>query len=292
MMSCQIYLNANAVLAAARITVVVAVLFVFTANAPADSLKDSQATDIVAMTFNIRIGAGSNNWGRSPYRLKDELKLDLEPVAKAIKSVSPDIVGLQEVYGESQARELARLLGMYYAYVPHGLGKNGGWWGVALLSRFPIDTSIRHEISHGWGNKKSVLKAGIEIFGKPVVVVVMHKDRDLKDGQSFRSLNKLIAPSRHLPVLLLGDLNIKPGDPRHTLFSPALVDTATAVDTVNARFARDRGTVIGPAMNIKGLRIDYVLVNSMFKVLDAGLVHSKHWKASDHLAYYAILRIQ
>ena len=91
---------------------------------------------ITAMTYNIRVGAGTAQWGESPYKLKDNANLDLQPVAAAIESVDADVVGLQEVYGQQQAEQLGQLLSMAVAYVPHGQGKHGGWWGVALLSRF------------------------------------------------------------------------------------------------------------------------------------------------------------
>ncbi len=247
---------------------------------------------ITVMTYNIRVGAGIAQWGESPYKLKDNANLDLQPVAAAIESVDADVVGLQEVYGQQQAEQLGRLLSMAVAYVPHGQGKNGGWWGVALLSRFKILDVQRREISQGWGNIKSILIATLEIQKQPVVFIIVHKDRDLKNGQSFVNILKAVENKSSAPMVLLGDLNILPGDQRHSILSRKFIDTALAVETSQARFIRQRGTVIGPGRKSRGIRIDYVLVNSQFDVDEVGLISEAYWSASDHLGYFARIKLK
>lgn len=261
-------------------------------NALANEPTTIDPAVITVMTYNIRVGAGTVRWGTSPYKLKDEVKLDLQPVAAAIASVQPDVVGLQEVYGRQQAEQLGRLLNMRVAYVPHGKGKNGGWWGVALLSKFKILEVQRSVISQGWGNIKSILIATLEIDKQPVVVVIMHKDHDLKDGLSFVNTLKAIEDKPSVPTVLIGDLNILPDDRRHLILSGKFNDTALMVDTPASRFVRRRGTIIGPGRKSWGIRIDYVLINERFDVIDAGLVPQTHWRASDHLAYFARIKLK
>ena len=253
---------------------------------------DDHSGLITVMTYNIRVGAGTAQWGESPYKLKDKADLDLQPVAAAIESVHADVVGLQEVYGRQQAEQLGQLLNMAVAYVPHGQGKNGGWWGVALMSRFKILDVQRHEVSQGWGNIKSILVATLEIEKQPVVFIIMHKDRDLKDGQSFVNTLKAVENKASEPMVLLGDLNILPGDRRHSILSRKFTDTALAVETSQARFVRQRGTVIGPGRKSRGIRIDYVLVNRRFDVDEVGLIPEAHWSASDHLGYFARIKLR
>ena len=92
------------------------------------------AGELIFMTLNIRAGGGLKNPGMSPYRVV-ATKENLIKIADAIKSVDPDIIGLQEVRGYNQAKFLAKKLNMNFAYSAHA-GSN--WWGLAVLSKFNI----------------------------------------------------------------------------------------------------------------------------------------------------------
>lgn len=241
---------------------------------------EKSARPITVMSFNIRIGAGCIEFGRSPYKLKDEMILDLKPIAEAIRSIDPDIVGLQEVLSISQAAELGEALNMNYAYVPHGIDRYGSWWGVAILSKFPILGVTRHEISSGRGNTRAILIADINGFGKKLTLMSIHKDKDLTDGVSLHETMGQIRPITN-PVILMGDLNIWPSDYRHTILSERLLDSAVLVDTKTAEFARERGIYPGKYGDCRGKRIDYILVDkAYFTVVDAGLIDKKYWEAS------------
>ncbi len=245
----------------------------------------STTRPITIMTYNIRIGAGHNDYDRSLYELKNEKVFNLEPVIEAIGSIEPDIVGLQEVLGERQAAKLGKALNMNYAYVPHGIGKYGTWWGVAVLSKFPIQEIYRQNISSGLGNTRANLIANVTIFRKKIVLFCVHKDPNQTEGNSLRITMKRIKKIQE-PVILMGDLNIYPGDTRHDILS-GLEDTAILANTKTAMFARKHGTYSGKYGNTMGKRIDYILVEKgRFKVLDAGLIDEKYWSASDHLGYY------
>src|SRR5712664_4245268 len=84
------------------------------------------------MTYNIHVGVGMDK------------RLDLQRIADVINQEHPDLVGLQEVdrgvkrtQGVDEIAELARMTGMEYAFA-HNLDYQGGQYGVAILSRFPI----------------------------------------------------------------------------------------------------------------------------------------------------------
>src|SRR5215510_15302563 len=84
------------------------------------------------MTYNIHVGVGMDK------------KLDLQRIAEVITKQQPDLVGLQEVdrgvkrtEGKDEIAELAALTRMEYAFA-HNLDYQGGQYGVAILSRFPI----------------------------------------------------------------------------------------------------------------------------------------------------------
>lgn len=258
-------------------------------NIRSEHAVHSRDKPITVLSYNIRIGAGVREWNRSPYKLKDEITLDLKPVIAAIRSVDPDVVGLQEVLGKGQAKALGRALNMNYAYVPHGVDKYGYWWGVALLSKYKIDKAERHEISYGKGNTKSMLLATLDLGGRTATFVSIHKDRDLTDGSSFRVAMQRIGEIDG-PVVLIGDLNMWPDDERHRILAPRFRDSAREADTQGAKFARQRGTWIGEDGDKYGKRIDYVLVDPNFwSVRDAGLLPENHWRASDHIGYFARL---
>jgi endonuclease/exonuclease/phosphatase family metal-dependent hydrolase len=244
------------------------------------------------LTYNIRVGAGLFKFGRNPYLLKDEIHPDLNPIIAAIRSLDPDIIGLQEVLGEDQAASIAGALNMNYAYVSHGLDTYGTWWGVAVLSKFPIRGVSRQEISSGPGNARANLYATISVFGKECVFVVMHKDKDQTRGYALR---KTMARIQKIgsPVVLLGDFNIRPEDSRHDILSARLEDTAYLAESKSARYAEKRGTYPGKHGQNWGKRIDYVLVDKgRFEVLNAGLMKEKYWSASDHIGYFAKVKLK
>lgn len=239
------------------------------------------ANDVLTMlTYNIRIGAGTDDLPKQKVRDLRFGPEKLQPIIKAIQSVGPDIVALQEVRGEGQARRLAKALKMDYAFEWHLTNKQ--WWGVGILSKFKILKSWGVEISIGRGNTKSMVLATLHIRDRPVTAVSVHKDKDLEDGKSFGIIMREVNQIKE-PIILMGDFNVDPDDSRLGLLKSRFVDTVTAVNTESANYVRENGTFFRSQR-----RIDYIFVNPLrFKVLDVGLIPYEHWEASDHLGYYA-----
>ncbi|WP_136808597.1 endonuclease/exonuclease/phosphatase family protein [Desulfosediminicola flagellatus] len=238
-------------------------------------------TDITVMSYNIRVGRGASRPGVDPFRLTS-YEEKLFPVAQAIRSVDPDIIGLQEVHGFWQAKRLAEMLRMNFAYVSHDTGgKRNPWWGVAVLSRYPITDSRELRLSTGRGNSKSALVCTINVAGQPITVLSVHKDKDLRNGMSFK---RLMAATKDIetPLVLVGDFNVVESDWRLDLLRPMFIDSALVSESKEASIARDIGT-------FKGIgRIDYIFVESKyFQVIDSGIIAPKYWDASDHIGYYA-----
>ena len=121
-------------------------LFVVTALLSLPFAGRAQQSDrLTVLTFNIQIGMGMDK------------KTDLERTAAVIKAVKPDLVALQEVDrkarrsgGVDQAVELARASGMHLIFgkasVREGIDEDGGDYGVAILSRFPLKRSKNHQL--------------------------------------------------------------------------------------------------------------------------------------------------
>jgi hypothetical protein len=107
------------------------------ALAPAPPTRAARGRTLRVMSYNVHVGIGMDK------------KIDLGRVAEVIRRERPDLVGLQEVdrgverTGRvDQVAELARLTGMRYAFAPN-LSYQGGWYGVAILSRLP-QLSVEH----------------------------------------------------------------------------------------------------------------------------------------------------
>ena len=243
----------------------------------------SSVAELKVLTYNVRLAAGRYEFARDVYELP--WGKNISGVIAAIKSVDADVVALQEVAGAGQAKKLATALNMNFAYEGHETGSSRpSWWGVAVLSKFPIAEAQGTPISFGKGNTKHIIAATVNISGKPYTFVSIHKDKDLYDGSSLKNMLAAIADAQG-PVVLAGDFNVQPGDHTLKLLSPRFVDTATVVDTPGARHATLQGTGFG--------RIDYVFSeDASFEVIDVGLMAKVHEDASDHIGYWARLSLK
>lgn len=236
---------------------------------------------LTVLTYNIRVGYGSSNPGTSPYGLA--WGRNLGAVVDAIRSVNPDVVGLQEVAGESQARTIANALGMHYVFAWHG-NIRSPWWGVAVLSKHPIVRSRSFQINdYGTGSREAVA-ATISLDGVELDVLNLHR---VTDKRSPDGVVEILDATEQLqnPVILIGDFNISPVDSRLDDVRIDFNDSATMANSSNAELARGRGTFLNALV-----RIDYVFVEKgCYAVIDAGLMNERHWLASDHIGYYAKL---
>jgi len=68
-------------------------------------------------------------------RMRAQWGRNLDAVIDAIRSADPAIVGLQDVAGPGQLREIAQALDMKHAFVPHDPDREPeASWGVCILS--------------------------------------------------------------------------------------------------------------------------------------------------------------
>lgn len=114
-------------------------------NVVAGTLRDQPAKKqrFKVMTYNIH--------HCNPPSAGD--KIDVEAIAKVINAEKPDFVALQEVdvntersgKGKNQAQQLAELTGMKF-YFSKAIDHQGGDYGVAVLTKFPIVDSARYAL--------------------------------------------------------------------------------------------------------------------------------------------------
>lgn len=162
------------------------------------------------------------------------LSARLPAIAAHVKQAGYDVVALQELWRDEDARALADAAGLAYrARVPRSvlLGT-----GLAILSRYPIEaTRERHftcspsifRLTQGEAfARKGVLMARVETPRGALDVYDLHLVSDypgsryftLRLTQVFEAAQAVERWSRGRPFVILGDLNASPSDPEYRAF--------------------------------------------------------------------------
>lgn len=155
------------------------------------------------MTYNIHVGVGMDK------------KLDLPRIAGVINAQHPDLVGLQEVdRGVTRTQrideiaEIAKLTRMDYAFA-FNLRYQGGRYGVAILSRFPImATDHRLYQNTREAERRGFIRAEVSVHGRLINFVTTHLDYQYEDGRLFEA-QQLLSALKDLknPLIVVGDFN-------------------------------------------------------------------------------------
>ena len=180
---------------------------------------------IRVMTYNIHVGIGMDK------------KLDLQRIADVINKEKPDLVGLQEVdrgvqrtQRVDEIAELSKLTRMDYAFA-FNLAYQGGQYGVAILSRFPIHAT-EHRLYKNLreAERRGFIRAEITVHGRKLNFVTTHLDYQHDDGRLFEAQQMLAGLSNVTgPLIIVGDFNDVPAGDTYklmrTLFNDAWVET-------------------------------------------------------------------
>lgn len=228
------------------------------------------------MSYNIHVGIGMDK------------KLDLARIAEVIKQQRADIVGLQEVdrgverTGRvDEIRELARLTGMDYAFA-HNLDYQGGQYGVAVLSRFPI-LSIDHQrfANRRERERRGFIRVEVEVAGRRLNFVTTHLDYQFLDGRIFETeqLLKALEGVRG-PVIVAGDFNEEPpGGAYEMMLKAGFTDGWTPQTTPGLTYPADKPSK----------RIDYVFHRGLGPDVHAAAT-VPDTLASDHRPLFVTLK--
>lgn len=178
---------------------------------PADPIAAKRTLRV--MTYNIHVGVGMDK------------KLDLQRIAGVINAARPDLVGLQEVdrgvkrtEGKDEIAELAALTRMEYAFAPN-LDYQGGKYGVAILSRFPIkSTEHRMFENKREAERRGMLRVEVEVERKTLNFVTTHLDYQFEDGRLFETEQMLkFLEGLKGPLIVVADLNDEPAGSAYKL---------------------------------------------------------------------------
>lgn len=216
-------------------------------------------------------------------------KIDVEAIAQVIRKEKPDLVALQEVdvntersgKGLHQAKELARLTNMHF-FFSKAIDHQGGDYGVAVLSRFPILDSTRFILPIDpkiGGETRTLAAITVEVAkGKRVFFACTHLDLKEPNRLSQAELIMKHFDGTTSPVLLAGDFN-------------ALSDSKV-IRQFEQQFTRScqdcKPTI--PVEN-PNRAIDFIMYKSgsSVKPLSTRVIDEKY--ASDHLPVVAELEI-
>ncbi len=225
------------------------------------------------MTYNIQSG-------RDAYK-----NLDLSASENTIREFSPDILALNEVrmktldVGDTeQAKVLAENLSMHY-YFAKAIDYNGGEYGIALLSRFPIVRAegipvppLPEEKREKRYEDRVLLKAELDVNGKTVFVFVSHFGLSNAERESATALFETEIAKIEAPAVFMGDLNMKPEDALVGRIKKYLTDLSE-----NESFMTHHTLTLED-------RIDYIFASNHFS---CEKIFSPFSLASDHLPIVA-----
>jgi endonuclease/exonuclease/phosphatase family metal-dependent hydrolase len=231
------------------------------------------------MTYNIHVGVGMDK------------KLDLQRIADVINAERPDLVGLQEVdrgvkrtEGKDEIGELAKLTSMHYAFA-HNLDYQGGQYGVAILSRFPIQQVDHRKFENRReAERRGMIRAEIQLAGRTINFVTSHLDYQYADGRLFETeqILKFLEEVKG-PLIVVGDFNDEPSGEAYKLMLARFHDSWLCAS------AKGPGLSYPADKPLK--RIDYVFTrrSDRIRAKKAWIVNAL---ASDHLPLVTDLELR
>ncbi len=177
----------------------------------------SKSSALRVLSYNIHHGRGVDN------------KLSLERIAAVIRQADADVVALQEVdqgCGRSdrklQVQELEKLTG-YFGVFGKAIDFDGGEYGQAVLSRWPIKQSTVHRLPNeqqpngSMREQRIVLEAIVPSEAGTIRFLGTHLDQSKEDlrEQQATAVDRLLgavsfADTKSIATVLAGDFNDVP----------------------------------------------------------------------------------
>lgn len=165
------------------------------------------------LAYNIKHGRGNDG------------NVDLQRIAQVIRRLNPDVVALQEVDNQAQrsqkvkqAETLAKLTGLPH----HAFGRffdfQGGEYGMALLSRYPLSEVENLRLPDG-AEPRTALLARVEAPAPFRIAGVHFYATEAERIAQAKKLRDHLDTKRDLPAVIAGDFNSEPSSPVLQLYS-------------------------------------------------------------------------
>ena len=179
------------------------------------------------VTFRVRFGSyniyhGGNN-------------KDLKKIAANIVNNGIEIVGLQEVDNNTnrsgkvnQVKRLSELTGYKYYYFFKAISHDGGEYGTAILSKYPIESSNKIKLSSGSAEQRVLGHCVINVNGEKINFFVTHLSYDGEEGGASRSkqFSEVAAElAKYDNFVLSGDFNTRNLDEYSVIAGSKLVNS-------------------------------------------------------------------
>lgn len=256
--------------------------------------------DVRAMTWNVRFF--------NPLDGEDAWPERADEVVALVRDLSPDVVGFQEALGQ-QVEDLTAGLADHDWY---GEGRDDGVLGGELTPIFfrrrrfePVDggtfwlsESPDEAGSRSWGASHPRIATWLVLHDRwtevDLVVANTHLDHAtsaVRVRQAEVLLERLLPVVADRPLVLLGDLNDRPGSPVFEVFAEVLHDART----VSATPPEGPDTTFNGFVEAKdGLLIDHVFVRGALEVRGVRVVDDRTDAGrflSDHYPVLTSLRL-
>jgi endonuclease/exonuclease/phosphatase family metal-dependent hydrolase len=136
-----------------------------------------------------------------------------ERIARVLGDIGADVIALQEVvgpgpHGHSHIEEIGAALGMGWVMAP-ARHVRGHQFGNVVLSRFPINGHVQHDLSwkHCW--ERNMQRVDINASGRVLHVYNVHLGTAILERRHQARRVATIVSDRHVngPKIVLGDFN-------------------------------------------------------------------------------------
>lgn len=233
------------------------------------ALADEPVRELRVMTYNIHICIGMDK------------KLDVDRIARVIMKEKPDLVALQEVDRKTarvqrmdQVEELKKRTNMNVVF-GKTIDHTGGEYGIALMSRFPINSQRTISLPNMNNQEpRVVLEAMVQVDEKTELRFLsthfchLLEERRIKQAET---VNEHFATDTRLTIMG-GDFNAKPDSKSVSLLREKWTDTTNGEPTFES-----------------GIKIDYIFFRpaGAFRVKETRVIREK--VASDHMPVLSVL---
>jgi len=252
---------------------------------PAPVDKPDDETDLVSslkvMSYNI-------HHGNPPFKAN---YIDINAIVGVINAQKPDLLALQEVDVNmersgrlNQAQEIANKVHMLY-FFGKAIDDNGGEYGVAILSKYPLTETVVHQLPVKAGTNGEIRVMATAKVTLPDGSVIRFGSTHL-DAQSDPANRELqieeimdIAAGESLPFIIAGDFNATPGS-----------EVINTLDTQFTRTCQICAPTI-PATN-PTKAIDFIAFKhpaNKFNLVSHQVINERY--ASDHRPIVAVIGI-